>query len=242
VETAGHLARRDGGSFVIKTPSGKTPVAADTSVELARSVDGRFYPASEVALTSGDPVVFWKRGNAVVALWTIEAAAGGTFEKDSAWTEWVRRVSARELAIRLSSRVAGGQVQSITIRKRGPSGRVTEAAIETDKAAVTLKGFDLRQGLGLPELLFTVRKVSGPDGAPEFLFIGRGWGHGVGLCQNGAYGMALAGHPAEEILQHYYPGVAIGPIPPPQPPPAAPTPSRPPAATPPPSPTPAGIL
>ena len=240
-ETSGHLARRDGGSFVIKTPAGRTPVAADTSVDLARSVDGRFYPASEVALTSGDPVVFWKRGSAVVALWTIEAAAGGTFEKDSAWTEWVRRVSARELAIRMASRVAGGEVRTITVRKRGPSGRVIEAAIETDKASVTLKGFDLRQALGLPELIFTVRKVSGADGAPEFLFIGRGWGHGVGLCQNGAYGMALAGHPAEEILGHYYPGVEIGPIPSP-PPAAAPPPSKPPAAAVPPSPSPAGIL
>jgi stage II sporulation protein D len=142
----------------------------------------------------------------------------------------------------MSSRVAGGEVRAITVQKRGPSGRVIEAAVETDKASVTLKGFDLRQALGLPELLFTVRKVSGADGAPEFLFIGRGWGHGVGLCQNGAYGMALAGHPAEEILGHYYPGVEIGPIPPIPPSPAPPPPARAPAATPPPSPPPAGIL
>ena len=41
-------------------------------------------------------------------------------------------------------------------------------------------------------MLFSVSKASGPRGA-EFVFLGRGWGHGVGLCQNGAYGMALAG-------------------------------------------------
>jgi stage II sporulation protein D len=248
-ETSGHLARRDGGSFVIKTAAGRTAVSADTSVDLARSVDGRFYPASEVSLTSGDPIVFWKRGDAVLALWTIESGAGGTFEKDSTWTEWVQRISSRKLAIRLASRVPGSEVRTITVRKRGPSGRVAEAAIETDRATATLKGFDLRQALQLPELIFTVQKVSAADGTAEFLFIGRGWGHGVGLCQNGAYGMALAGKTAEEILKHYYPGIDLTPMPPPSPapagipPPAAPGPApSPPPSPPPSSPSGAGLL
>jgi stage II sporulation protein D len=38
---------------------------------------------------------------------------------------------------------------------------------------------------------------------------GRGWGHGVGLCQHGAEGMARRGKTSEEILQHYYPGSKI---------------------------------
>ena len=38
---------------------------------------------------------------------------------------------------------------------------------------------------------------------------GRGWGHGVGMCQCGAEGMARGGSSAEEILQHYYPGAQI---------------------------------
>ena len=41
------------------------------------------------------------------------------------------------------------------------------------------------------------------------MFLGRGWGHGVGLCQNGAFGMALAGAPYDEILRHYYTGIEI---------------------------------
>jgi stage II sporulation protein D len=248
-ETSGHLARRDGGSFMIKTAAGRTAVAADTSVDLARSVDGRFYPASEVALTSGDPIVFWKRGDAVLALWTIESGAGGTFEKDSTWTEWVQRVSSRKLALRLASRIPGTEVRAITVRKRGPSGRVAEAAIETDKTTAVLKGFDLRQALQLPELIFTVQRVSAADGTPEFLFIGRGWGHGVGLCQNGAYGMALAGSTAEEILKHYYPGIDVTPLssPPASPagisPPAVPGPApEPPPSPPPASPSGAGLL
>jgi stage II sporulation protein D len=44
---------------------------------------------------------------------------------------------------------------------------------------------------------------------PRFVFTGRGFGHGVGMSQWGAQGMALAGRSAEEILLHYYRGIAI---------------------------------
>ena len=40
-------------------------------------------------------------------------------------------------------------------------------------------------------------------------FRGRGWGHGVGMCQVGAIGMAEAGQSAQEILEHYYRGAAV---------------------------------
>ena len=40
-------------------------------------------------------------------------------------------------------------------------------------------------------------------------FKGRGWGHGVGMCQEGAKYMAYRGRPYKKILRHYYPGAAI---------------------------------
>ncbi len=43
----------------------------------------------------------------------------------------------------------------------------------------------------------------------DFVFYGRGWGHGVGLCQWGALAMAEQGYTAEKILMHYYPGTAV---------------------------------
>ncbi|HET9794218.1 MAG TPA: SpoIID/LytB domain-containing protein, partial [Thermoanaerobaculia bacterium] len=247
VETTGRLARRDGGAFVVKTPSGRVAVPAETTIELARGVDGKYYPASEIALTSGDAVGFWKRGTEVLAFWAVESPGGGTFEKESSWTEWVRRVPARVLAQRLGSRLGGTEVRSVDVRRRGRSGRVVEAAIATEKGSVTLSGFDIRQALELPELIFTVEKAAAADGSPEFLFVGRGWGHGVGLCQNGAYGMALAGSTFEEILKHYYSGIDVTAYPPAPPsgpaaPPSSP-PSVPPAApspVPPAAPPPAG--
>ena len=41
-------------------------------------------------------------------------------------------------------------------------------------------------------------------------FIGRGWGHGVGMSQHGARGMAYAGHTFEQILMHYFRGITLG--------------------------------
>ena len=45
--------------------------------------------------------------------------------------------------------------------------------------------------------------------ANEITFTGSGFGHGVGLSQWGAYGMADQGASAEEIIQHYYTGVDL---------------------------------
>lgn len=43
----------------------------------------------------------------------------------------------------------------------------------------------------------------------RFVFIGKGWGHGVGLCQVGAFGMAQAGSSYEQILKHYYSDISL---------------------------------
>ncbi len=43
----------------------------------------------------------------------------------------------------------------------------------------------------------------------EFIFVGRGWGHGVGMCQVGAYGLAKQGWSTEQILKAYYSGIEL---------------------------------
>jgi stage II sporulation protein D len=73
--------------------------------------------------------------------------------------------------------------------------------------AASLAGADLRQRLGfsrLPSLSFEVDE----DGR-SFAFLGRGLGHGAGMCQHGAAGMARAGKTYREILAHYYPGTEV---------------------------------
>src|SRR5919199_3424681 len=48
---------------------------------------------------------------------------------------------------------------------------------------------------------------------PTFFVTGRGWGHGLGLSQYGAYGYALHGWTYDRIVKHYYTGVTLGPAP-----------------------------
>lgn len=84
--------------------------------------------------------------------------------------------------------------------------RLTGSTGKTD----TLRAEDLRLTLDP-----TGRKIQStichivPWGNGWAFLSGRGWGHGVGMCQNGAEGMARLGRTAEQILQHYYPGSAI---------------------------------
>jgi len=52
-----------------------------------------------------------------------------------------------------------------------------------------------------------------PPSGGTFFVSGHGWGHGVGLAQYGAYGYALHGWSAPDIVAHYYPGTDLGQAP-----------------------------
>ncbi|NLG36304.1 MAG: hypothetical protein GX548_13225, partial [Lentisphaerae bacterium] len=120
------------------------------------------------------------------------------------WEKWV---PASEIAGRVAADADVGRILKIVTRGRGISGRVNEVEIAGTAGSTRIKGDRIRSRLGgLRSSLFVVRPKMGPDGFPEyFIFHGAGWGHGVGLDQSGAAGMARAGYTAEEILRHYYP-------------------------------------
>jgi hypothetical protein len=71
-----------------------------------------------------------------------------------------------------------------------------------------VKAFDFRKAVGTSVLRSQIFTVAA-DGAGEWLFAGRGYGHGVGMCQWGACGMARDGISYERILKHYYTDVAL---------------------------------
>lgn len=210
-EASGKFLSREGANIWVKTPEGRVGLPVDPELPLARRVGDSFFPAPALTLRAGDRLRWWKRSSDVLGLWVELDAVGPSFERESAWTEWVRRVAAKELARRMAGRVAGGEVKEVTITRRSAAGRATEIRVVTDVSEVVLKRFDLRQALELPEMLFSVARARGREGEAEFLFLGRGWGHGVGLCQNGAYGMALGGATYDAILRHYYTGIDIVP-------------------------------
>ncbi len=124
---------------------------------------------------------------------------------------WTLHVPVADIASRPGSNVKLGQIVSITTRGRGISGRVEEVLIRGTDGQTTVRGDAIRNRLGgLRSNLFTVEPRLGTDGLPQaFIFSGAGWGHGVGMDQSGAAGMAAAGYGAEAILAHYYRGAEL---------------------------------
>lgn len=75
-----------------------------------------------------------------------------------------------------------------------------------------LRGLPVRWSLNVPDNLFVYEKTKDPDGMDRYTFFGKGWGHGIGFCQVGSYGMAFRGWTYDQILKHYYTGIEIVPL------------------------------
>lgn len=123
------------------------------------------------------------------------------------WVTWVPRT---EIEGRAGSSEVGTITRIVTIG-RGISGRVEAVRVTGTEGETVVRGDAIRSRMGgIRSNLFTVEPVLGPDGTPEFfIFTGAGWGHGVGMCQTGAAGMAAAGYEAHAVLAHYYPAADI---------------------------------
>jgi len=132
-----------------------------------------------------------------------------TYCLDSPHFLWNYQVEAHRLARVLGSMGYPGQrVSEIRIGERSASGRVLRLFIKGEKDPWEIPGKEFRRLLGYDQLRSTNFWLKERDGV--FLFSGLGWGHGVGLCQWGAKGMADAGFDYRSILKYYYQNVEIG--------------------------------
>lgn len=112
-----------------------------------------------------------------------------------------------------------GRLVDVRVDSRSRSGRVWRLRVETTTGVVIVPAWSLRQVLRRPgnaasilrSNLFKVdvRRDPGTGRVLAVVASGAGSGHGVGLCQTGALGMARDGRAAEEIIHHYYRGVEI---------------------------------
>ena len=120
---------------------------------------------------------------------------------------WTEKIGAEDLTARVSVEYPEiGRIKTLTPKQRGVSGRIQTLAIVGDKATVEVTGdLHIRRLLGgLKSTLFEVKLEKG-----AFIFSGAGFGHGVGMCQMGAIGMAEAGKSHGDILAHYYRGTHL---------------------------------
>ncbi len=129
---------------------------------------------------------------------------------DETYFRWQYVYSEPELRAIISKIVTVGRIEDIVLGERGVSGRLKSVTIRGSQKTETIqKELPIRRVFGgLPSAMFTVHK-STKGGVAQFQFVGGGRGHGVGMCQHGARGMALQGAGYREILKHYYSGVSL---------------------------------
>ena len=132
------------------------------------------------------------------------APVSDSFCKEDPYRQWTLTLSPDSITRRL--RRAGiriGTVKTVKAVKRSSSDRVTQFLVAGSRGKAFVQGNRFRLALG-PEILRSTLLTEISQNRKGFHFEGRGWGHGVGLCQWGARGRALAGQKHEEILKAYY--------------------------------------
>lgn len=132
--------------------------------------------------------------------------------EDSPWYAWTHDVPLQQFAQSLQPQLQPiGEVSGITLDRPDASGRAHFWTFSGTLGSQRVKAADVRRELGmrvLPSLL--VRSIAIAQADRRITIEGGGLGHGVGLCQWGARGMAISGADGRAILAYYYPGTAIG--------------------------------
>ena len=123
------------------------------------------------------------------------------------WREVYDRKALSELIGRRCG-VRPGRIVSMEPLEKGLSDRIVKLKIVgEDKVLVVGKELEIRRILSESHLKSSAFEVR-CDGE-SIILEGKGWGHGVGLCQIGAAVMASRGYTYTEILEHYYPGSSL---------------------------------
>ena len=122
--------------------------------------------------------------------------------------EWTEVISSEQIAewLRTKHHIDLGNITDLIPLERGKSGRIWKLEIVGTKGSFTIgKELEIRRTLSDTHLKSSWFEVEKVDNHPrKFRLKGRGWGHGVGLCQIGAAVMGENGYSYKEILSHYY--------------------------------------
>ena len=210
---AGNLGRVDGGWLELQRDGVKrlVPLAAEadlltTEVPPGAAPTDLGVPVGALLMAPGDRVRVYLAGGKAVLVVHEMPARGGQPEA-APWSLWRSRSSLREAVER---RFPGLDLVSLRVLERGVSARVARLELIGKRRSVEVEGLAIRWLLDIPENLVRMTAESGPGEVAGWRFEGSGRGHGVGMCQIGAYLMAQRGLTYREILWHYYGAVDIG--------------------------------
>jgi stage II sporulation protein D len=157
----------------------------------------------------GELVDFRVEGDTIPMLVYRVNFANPAADRYSRLAVWQTHKTRQELDAAFKS-LAIGDFTDMRVVERGQSERPVTTDIIGSTGRRAVRALRLRTLLGLRDSLFSFDIERNARGAVlGMTFYGRGWGHGVGMCQVGAYGMALDGATYEEILTKYYKGIEL---------------------------------
>ena len=202
-----------GGVMMLRSNKGKDmPIVVSREAFLFREFGDNLYQMKSLAMVGGEPVIFHVNPKGEVDYLEVRPAANGAAaDRFSSVTNWTAQLSLGEVQARLGRSVRGiGAISDLRIAARGSSRRVIDLEVIGTQGTGHVRGGRIRSALGLREQLFVIDRVYNENNrVAGFIFTGRGWGHGVGMCQFGAYGLAKQGLTVEQILKTYYTGIEL---------------------------------
>ena len=201
------------GVLILRSNKGKDlPIVVSREAFLFREFGENLYQMKSVALVGGESLAFHVNAKGEVDYLEARPAPGGAAaERFSPFSHWTAQLSLGEVQSRLARSVHGvGSITDLRVVARGSSRRVIDLGVVGTQGTGHVRGGRIRSALGLREQLFVIDRVySDTNRVTGFIFTGRGWGHGVGMCQVGAYGLARQGFTVEQILKAYYTGIEV---------------------------------
>lgn len=209
-EAGGRIAAVDGRTISLKSEGKVTRYTLPEGVPLFRRIHDRLQEYRELPVMIGDRASVVQSRNGVAALIVQANYDGASFDRTSSYANWTRSHRADDLVKSINRRAPITQLVDIRPVAIDASHRVAELEVTAEGGRTfVLRGLPVRWSLDIPDNLFVYEKTKDADGVDRYTFFGKGWGHGVGMCQVGAYGMALRGRSAEQILETYYRGIKI---------------------------------
>lgn len=152
-----------------------------------------------------DDVRSWNPGAA-----SIKPLSGASckYDSHSQSHSWQMNISHAKVLAYAKTVGLTGTLKSIKIARKTDTGRATNLTIRTSKGSKTVPCGKFRLATGIRSCKISKVSVRKKD----VHFEGKGYGHGIGMCQDGANGMAKSGKDYRKILKNYYPGAQLAEI------------------------------
>jgi stage II sporulation protein D len=210
-EAEGKILTIAGRKVTLKNKGEVTSYTLPESIPVFRRVGDRLQEYANVPVLIGDRATILMGSDRTVVAAIVQANYdGAAFDRTSSFSNWTRSYRADELVQSINRRNPIQQLIDIRPTVIDAAKRVAELEVTAENGRkFTLKGLPVRWSLNVPDNLFVYDKTKDPDGMDRYTFFGKGWGHGTGMCQVGAYGAAFRGWTFDRILRHYYTGIEI---------------------------------